>query len=203
MKNKIIIGVLSVVFIISLVFSMYFMIINVIPLFMVSFILCVFFFIFCVTFISYSKNEKENFESNVNNILRLYNSILVKTNSFPDIQDKVIIKLDNIEDLIDAQLEIRKPIYYIKQVQTCSFILIDNDEALVYIMKRNDDDISALDIIIKDINIIRKQEDRRKNISDDLLSDIDRTTVIKLSDTRQFKVSPVRKTKKKKKKGVK
>ena len=70
-------------------------------------------------------------------------------------------------------------------------------------MKRNDDDISALDIIIKDINIIRKQEDRRKNISDDLLSDIDRTTVIKLSDTRQFKVSPVRKTKKKKKKDVK
>jgi len=203
MKNKIIIGVLSTLFIISLVFSMYFMIINVIPLFMVSFILCVFFFIFSVTYISYSKNEKENFESNVNNILRLYNSILVKTNSFPDIQDKVIIKLDNIEDLIDAQLEIRKPIYYIKQVQTCSFILIDNDEALVYIMKRNDDDISALDIIIKDINIIRKQEDRRKNISDDLLSDIDRTTVIKLSDTRQFKVSPVRKTKKKKKKDVK
>ena len=203
MKNKIIIGVLSTLFIISLVFSMYFMIINVIPLFMVSFILCVFFFIFSVTYISYSKNEKENFESNVNNILRLYNSILVKTNSFPDIQDKVIIKLDNIEDLIDAQLEIRKPIYYIKQVQTCSFILIDNDEALVYIMKRNDDDISALDIIIKDINIIRKQEDRRKNISDDLLSDIDRTTIIKLSDTRQFKVSPVRKTKKKKKKDVK
>ncbi len=203
MKNRIIIGVLSTLFIISLVFSMYFMIINVIPLFMVSFILCVFFFIFSVTYISYSKNEKENFESNVNNILRLYNSILVKTNSFPDIQDKVIIKLDNIEDLIDAQLEIRKPIYYIKQVQTCSFILIDNDEALVYIMKRNDDDISALDIIIKDINIIRKQEDRRKNISDDLLSDIDRTTVIKLSDTRQFKVSPVRKTKKKKKKDVK
>ena len=203
MKNRIIIGVLSTLFIISLVFSMYFMIINVIPLFMVSFILCVFFFIFSVTYISYSKNEKENFESNVNNILRLYNSILVKTNSFPDIQDKVIIKLDNIEDLIDAQLEIRKPIYYIKQVQTCSFILIDNDEALVYIMKRNDDDISALDIIIKDINIIRKQEDRRKNISDDLLSDTDRTTVIKLSDTRQFKVSPVRKTKKKKKKDVK
>ena len=203
MKNRIIIGVLSTLFIISLVFSMYFMIINEIPLFMVSFILCVFFFIFTVTYISYSKNEKENFESNVNNILRLYNSILVKTNSFPDIQDKVIIKLDNIEDLIDAQLEIRKPIYYIKQVQTCSFILIDNDEALVYIMKRNDDDISALDIIIKDINIIRKQEDRRKNVSDDLLSDIDRTTVIKLSDTRQFKVSPVKKTKKKKKKDVK
>ena len=201
MKNKIIIGVLSTLFIITLVFSIYFMIVDTIPLFMVSFILCILFF---------SKNEKENFEANVNNILRLYNSILVKTNSYPDLQSKNIIRLDSIEDLIDAQLEIRKPIYYIKQVQTCSFILIDNDEALVYIMKRNSDDISALDIIIKDINIIKKQEDRRKNISDDLLSDIDKTTVVKLSDTRKYKVSPVRKdetttkkTKKKKKKDVK
>ena len=210
MKNKIIIGVLSTLFIITLVFSIYFMIVDTMPLFMVSFILCILFFIFSVTYISYSKNEKENFEANVNNILRLYNSILVKINSHPDLQNKNIIRLDSVEDLIDAQLEIRKPIYYIKQVQTCSFILIDNDEALVYIMKRNKDDIYALDIIIKDINIIKKQEDRRKNISDDLLSDIDKTTVVKLSDTRKYKVSPVRKgetttkkTKKKKKKDVK
>lgn len=202
--KKIIIGVLSSLFIITLILSMYFMIVEIIPLFMVCFILCLMFFIFSVTYISYSKNELENFESNVNNILRLYNSILVETKSYPDLINKNIIRLERIEDLIDAQLEIRKPIYYVKQLQTCSFILIDNDEALVYIMKRNKDDISALDIIIKDINILKKQEDRRKNVSDDLLSDIEKTTVIKLDGDKKYKVSPVRKsdssTKKTKKK---
>jgi len=201
--KKIIIGVLTSLFIITLILSMYFMIIEVIPLFMVCFILCLLFFIFSVTYISYSKNELENFESNVNNILRLYNSILVETKNYPDLVNKNIIKLERLEDLIDAQLEIRKPIYYVKQLQTCSFILIDNDEALVYIMKRDKDDISALDIIIKDINILKRQEDRRKNVSDDLLSDIDRTTVIKLDGDKKYKVSPVRKGSKKTKKDAK
>ena len=203
MKNRIILGVLTSLFIINLLLSMYFIIISEIPLFMVCFIFCILFFIFDVTYISYNKSELESFESRVNNILRLYNSILVKTNNYPDLQKKNIIRIDNLEDLIDAQLEIRKPIYYIKQVQTCSFVLIDNDEALVYIMKRNEDDISALDMIIKEIEIIKKQEDRRKNSSDDLLSDIDRTTVIKLSETRKFKVSPVKKNNSKDKKDVK
>lgn len=195
MKCRIIIGVLTSLFIITLLLSMYFIIIEEIPLFMVCFVLCVMFFIFSVTYISYNKNEIESYESNVSNILRLYKSILVKTNNYPDLLEKNIIRVDNIEDLIDAQLEIRKPIYYVKQVQTCSFILIDNDEALVYIMKRNEDVVSALDIIIKDIEIIKKQEERRKNISDDLLSDIDKTTVVKLSETRKFRVSPVKKSK--------
>ena len=195
--KKIIIGVLTTLFIITLLLSMYFMIIEVIPLFMISFILCVLFFIFSVSYISFNKTETENFESNLNNILRLYNSILVKTNKYPDLQNKNIIELDSIEDLINAQLEIRKPIYYVKQAITCSFILIDHDEALVYIMKRDKDDISALDVIIKDINIIKKQQNRRKNASDDLLSDIDKTTVIKVGKDKKYKVSPVRKTTKK------
>ena len=195
--KKIIIGVLTTLFIITLLLSMYFMIIEVIPLFMISFILCVLFFIFSVSYISFNKTETENFESNLNNILRLYNSILVKTNKYPDLQNKNIIELDSIEDLINAQLEIRKPIYYVKQAITCSFILIDHDEALVYIMKRDKDDISALDVIIKDINTIKKQQNRRKNASDDLLSDIDKTTVIKVGKDKKYKVSPVRKTTKK------
>ena len=193
MKYRIIVGVLTTLFIITLLLSMYFIIIEEISLFMVSFVSCVMFFIFSVTYISYNKNELETFEYNVNNILRIYNSILVKVNNYPDLIEKNIIKVDCIKDLIDAQSEIRKPIYYVKQAQTCSFILIDDNEALIYIMKKSEDVVSALDIIIKDIEIIKKQEERRQNISDDLLSDIDKTTVVKLTETRKFKVSPVRK----------
>ena len=195
MKKKIIIGVFIGLFITSLLLSMYYVLIKEIPLFMACFVICIIFFIITVTYISYTKNETELFESNVNSILRLYNSILVKIDKYPDLVDKNIIKIDKFEDLIDAQLEIKKPIYYIKQAQTCTFILIDNKETLIYVIKRNDDVISAIDIIIKDIEIIKKQRERRNNVSDDLLSDIDRTTIIKMSDTKKFKVSPIRKNK--------
>ncbi len=202
MKKKIIIGVLIGLFIISLLLSMYFILIKKTPLFMVCFILCVLFFIVTVTYISYNKSEREIFEANVNSILRLYNDILVKVDNYPDLVDKNVIRLDNFDDLIDAQIEMNKPIYYIKQAQTCSFILIDNKEALVYVLKSNNSVISAIDIIIKDIEFIKKQKSRRNNVSDDLLSDIDRTTIIKMSDTRKFKVSPIKNKKKNNKEDV-
>ena len=134
----------------------------------------------------------ENFESNVNNILRLYDSILIKSGKYPDLENKKIERLNSIEELIDTQLEIKKPIYYIKQVTTCSFILLNNKEAYVYIMKRSPDDVAALDIIIKDLEILKKQEERRRSASADLLDNIDRTTIIKMSNTRKFRVSPIR-----------
>ena len=59
-------------------------------------------------------------------------------------------------------------------------------------MKRSPDDVAALDIIIKDLEILKKQEERRRSASADLLDNIDRTTIIKMSNTRKFRVSPIR-----------
>ena len=58
-------------------------------------------------------------------------------------------------------------------------------------MKRSPDDIVALDIIIKDLEILKKQEERRRSASADLLDNIDRTTIIKMSNTRKYRVSPM------------
>ena len=173
MKKRIVVGVLTFIFIVSLILSMYFILDKNMALFM-------------------DKNMNENFESNVNNILRLYDSILIKSGKYPDLENKKIERLNSIEELIDTQLEIKKPIYYIKQVTTCSFILLNNKEAYVYIMKRSPDDVAALDIIIKDLEILKKQEERRRSASADLLDNIDRTTIIKMSNTRKFRVSPIR-----------
>lgn len=192
MKKRIVVGVLTFIFIVSLILSMYFILDKNMALFMGWFVICVFCFVCTVSYISYNKNMNENFESNVNNILRLYDSILIKSGKYPDLENKKINRLNSIEELIDTQLEIKKPIYYIKQVTTCSFILLNNKEAYVYIMKRSPDDVAALDIIIKDLEILKKQEERRRSASADLLDNIDRTTIIKMSNTRKFKVSPIR-----------
>ena len=198
MKNKLFFGVVTGMFLSTLVISMYFVLISNMTLFMSSFVLCIFFFLITVSYISTGKNEIETFESTVNNIIKNNKNIMVKSINYPDLLHKNIIRVGSINDLLSAQEEIKKPIYYIKQVLTCSFILIDNEEALVFILKKSEDVVSALDIIIKDINTIKNQEKRRNNESDDLLSDLDRTTIVKMSDNKKYKVSPIRMKKKSK-----
>ena len=109
-------------------------------------------------YISSKKTEIEDFEIKINNITKLYKSVLVKTNYYPNLVDKRIVKLNDFNELIDYQLESKRPIYYIRNKLSCSFILTEDDVSYIYIMKKNEDVISALEIIIKDIEDTKKQK---------------------------------------------
>lgn len=139
-----------------------------------------------IIYIRNTKNEETIYESKIKQILRTYDAVLVKCSKFPNIKDKNIIMVEDIEDLIDAQLEIRKPIYYMKQTESCSFLLLDNNEVLVLILKIKEDVISPLEIILKDIEVSKKEEDYS------ILSEIDKTTIVTLQNKKSFRVSPVR-----------
>jgi hypothetical protein len=88
---------------------------------------------------------------------------------------------------MDAQLELRKPIYYmIEGEDSCSFVLLDNTEACIYILKKNDEVESPLELIIAEY-------EKHADIDESLLADIERTTIIKLSNMKSFRVSPIKK----------
>ena len=137
-----------------------------------------------------SGDEDKEYERKVHEILMTYDSILVKSNSVPNFEDRDIITLESIDDLIDAQLEIRKPICYVKQTESCSFVLLDEKEAYVYIQKLNEKVESPVEIEIKNIKIRKKKE---KDLDSEILKDIDKTTIVKLSNKKSYKVSPIRK----------
>ena len=105
-----------------------------------------------------------------------------------------IIYVETIDDLIDAQLEIRKPICYYKQTESCSFALLDDKEAYIYIEKLNPDVVSPLEIEIKENKLKIKSADE---MDSEMLRDIEKTTIVKLSNKKSYKVSPIRKDKKK------
>ena len=71
-------------------------------------------------FLFESSNPTRAYESNVRNILNTFDSILVKSNAVPKLEGRNIIYVETIDDLVDAQLEIRKPICYYKQTESCS-----------------------------------------------------------------------------------
>ena len=139
-----------------------------------------------------SKNPEKNFENTINGILNTYDSILVKSSTVPSLEGRNIIEVMGFDDLIDAQLELRKPICFIKQTESCSFVLLDDREAYVYIEKVNDQVVSPVEIEIKEMKIRNKN---KEDMDAEMLRDIDKTTVVKLSNKKSYKVSPIRNNK--------
>lgn len=137
-----------------------------------------------------SKNPEKNFENTINGIINTYDSILVKSSTVPSFDGRNIIEVMGFDDLIDAQLELRKPICYMKQTESCSFVLLDDKEAYVYIEKINDQVISPVEIEIKEMKIRNKN---KEDLDAEMLRNIDKTTVVKLSNKKSYKVSPIRK----------
>ena len=143
--------------------------------------------IFLIVFIRNTRSEESIYKSTLRKILKNYDSILVQSYNFPKLSGKNIIRVTNLEDLMDAQLELRKPIYYmIEGEDSCSFVLLDNTEACIYILKKNDEVESPLELIIAEY-------EKHADIDESLLADIERTTIIKLSNMKSFRVSPIKK----------
>lgn len=155
----------------------------------VTLILFVIFILFCIN----SRDEESIYKNKLNKLLKTYDSILVKSSTLPSLEDRNIIQVDSFQDLINAQLEIRKPIYYKLQVSCCSFLLLDDKEACTYILKSNDKVVSDLDILINENSIVNKKKEKNDY---SILKNIDKTSIIMLDNSKSFKVSPIREKKK-------
>ena len=146
-----------------------------------------------IYYIITNSNPKAAYESEVRSILNTYDSVLVQSNTVPNLDGRNIVYIGSIDDLIDAQLEIRKPICYIKQSESCSFILLDEKEAFVHIMKLGPEVLSPLEIAIKENDLKVKN---KSDMDAEMLKEIERTTIVKLSNQKSYKVSPIRKKEK-------
>lgn len=120
-----------------------------------AFIICVFMF---VNALKGNRSEEDVYKSELNKVLKIYDSILVKCTKIPDLTDKNIIETTNMEDLVDAQVELRKPIYYKDEKDSCAFLVMDNKEVCVFILKQREDVVSPLEVKIANL---RKEKEER------------------------------------------
>lgn len=149
-------------------------------------VLCLIMLVLFVINLINNRDEDSKYESELKNILKTYDAVLIESENLPNLEKRNIIKVSSIENLIDAQVEIRKPIYYKKEFDSCTFILLDDKEACIYSIKRNDSIIVPID------NIIEENELNSKKISkEEFLSGIENTTIISM-DNKKYKISPVR-----------
>lgn len=146
-------------------------------------------FICLIISIFTSKNEEEIYKSTINKILRTYESILVKSNTIPNLEEKNIILVESFEDLVNAQVEIRKPIYYKMELSCCSFCLLDSSEACIYTLKVNNTIISDLETYLKELEVKRQKKDSDYSLFDGVTN----TVIVKLENSKAFRVSPLKK----------
>ena len=135
------------------------------------------------------ENPEATYDRTLRDLLKTYEPLLVDVRKLPDLDVKNIIVTSSFEKMVDIQYELKKPIFYKKCLNTCSFVLLDNDVAYVHIMRIRPESLSPLDDVIKNIEIENKKRRKDKKI----LEGIDKTTIIKLDDFTEYKVSPVRK----------
>lgn len=148
---------------------------------------------YAVIYFNESKDNYSIYKNKLKKIINTYDSILVKSEKLPELTNHNIIRVASMEDLVYAQMVIKKPIYFYEDEKNCSFVLIDDKEICVYILKTNPSDITPTEIEIEEI---RKQP-TKIDIDHSILDDIENTTIIKLDNCKTYKVSPVRPKKEK------
>ena len=127
------------------------------------------------------KNDKILYKIHLKKILDDYRELLIESSTMPNLEDKKVVIVGSIEELIEVRKHLKKSIYYNKELDCCAFFILDSDEVCIYILKVNAGIISNLETIMEEVN--------NKNNVSKVFSAIDGSTVIKLENSRVFKIS--------------
>ena len=106
-------------------------------------------------------SDESRYEKQVNRIVKTYSPILVNTNTFPNLKDKSVLPIPQFDDLVNAQAEVRKPIYYVKGKDSTAFYLLNDEVFLIYYVKVHENEVSELEKEIDKIessDVIRVEE---------------------------------------------
>ena len=175
-------GLVSILFIITLIL---FLVLGKIEFALITMAFAIFFLI--IFFINLHNIHKPNgfFYDYVHNIIEKNSNILVEINKFPKFDNKKIYRTATIQDLLNLETSIKKPIYYTYNNDSYDFILIDNKKIYINTIKKDNNIISCLDLYLSELN--------KKNEKYNLIEDLDKTTVIKLDKDKEFIVYPLNK----------
>ncbi len=125
----------------------------------------VFFLVLCVLLAreisNHMASDESRYEKQVNRIVKTYTPILVNTNTFPNLKNKSILPIPQFDDLVNAQAEVRKPIYYVKGKNSTAFYLLNDEVFLIYYVKVHENEKCDLELEIDSIessDVIRVED---------------------------------------------
>lgn len=145
-------------------------------------------------YVKITDDPNKAFKKRIKKILKTYDSILVEIETLPKLSDKKIIKASSFRDIVNAEYELRKPIYFFLQEHAIDFILLNKLSAYTFTMNETEELLSELDIYLAE----KRKEEEAAEKEFNTIDSLDETTVIKLDNLKEYIVSPLKKNKKKK-----
>lgn len=140
----------------------------------------------CLDIFKKEKNKNDTYERDLKKLLKTYDSILVYADNY-DITEDSVIYVKNIDELARFCEEMKKTIIFVQEDEACSFILKNDEDLLVYLMKKDKNSKSKIE------NKIKKMKENVIDLRDEnILDDLEKTTVIRFKDNKIYKVSPIR-----------
>lgn len=155
-----------------------------------SFIVVTVLGVIALVYFTKPKTEEAMYTAFLKKIKKAFLTILISSAEIPNLSDKTIVKVSSIDDLVDISENVRKPIYYVEDENACDFILFHNDQACVYTLKMYEESTSKLEEYLKDLEEKKKKEEKKTDTT--ILEDLEKTTIIKITDGSLFKVSPLK-----------
>ena len=107
--------------------------------FLIRFSYFIIFISLTVMFFKYffDNKRKDKYDSKLKKILKSYNSIIVNVSNIPNINKKDVIMVETFYELLNAQMELRVPINFIKEKNKSKFVIIGNNVLWMYILRRD------------------------------------------------------------------
>ena len=176
MNKKVKLSIITILLVLDLIGAILLYINNLYGYFLITLGLLIILVISLIMLLTEKTDDESKYNNNLKNILKRYDSILVETSSIPDMDGKNMMMITNIEDMIDASVEIRKPIYYKKEEDHCIFVLLDNQDISLFILKLDEFE-TPLEKLIKDrknsiqdlISQARENKSTKKEIKEELI----------------------------------
>lgn len=119
-------------------------------------------------------------------ILKTYDAVLINVVEMPSVDGRSVVKVSNFEDLIDAQIEIRKPIYYKRDDRSTIFVLLDDKQVCINILKVDEEENTQFDRWLADI------EKEKNKFDESILAGIENTTIVRLDNNKSYRVIPIK-----------
>ena len=119
-------------------------------------------------------------------ILKTYDAVLINVVEMPSVDGRSIVKVSNFEDLIDAQIEIRKPIYYKRDDRSTIFVLLDDKQVCINILKVDEEENTQFDRWLADL------EKEKNKFDESILAGIENTTIVRLDNNKSYRIIPIK-----------
>lgn len=149
-------------------------------------------FIYLIYFIFNKKDPKNIYKKKIDRILKVYNSSIVKMTNTDnnELLNENVVSAKNIEDLFELSDEFNQPIVYLEEENASIFILQYGKDILYYVMKLDEGKETNFE---KQIKEYKNEKEKLKDEEKEILSNIDKTTIIQLKNNKFYKIKPVKK----------